>query len=99
MIHLETPLKSIPKITPKYAKVLERMGLLSVQDLLLYFPFRYDDFSRIVDIDANYLGAVITIEGKVTKARNNRIFRRRMTVQEVTIVDKNGTPLKLAWFN
>jgi len=98
-MNLETPLKSIPKITPKYARVLEKLGLLTVQDLLLYFPFRYDDFSKIVEIDANYIGAVITVEGQVAKARNNRIFRRRMTVQEVTIVDKNGTPLKLAWFN
>ncbi|MFA6048069.1 MAG: ATP-dependent DNA helicase RecG [Parcubacteria group bacterium] len=99
MVNLDTLLKSIPKITPKYVKVLEKLGLLTVQDLLLYFPFRYDDFSRIVEIDEKYIGAVITVEGKVEKARNNRIFRRRMTVQEVTITDKNGTPLKLAWFN
>jgi ATP-dependent DNA helicase RecG len=94
-----TPLKSIPKITPKYTKVLEKLGLLTVQDLLLYFPFRYDDFSKTVEISSDFLGQTITVEGSVMKTKNNRIFKRRMTVQEVTIIDNNGTSLKIAWFN
>jgi ATP-dependent DNA helicase RecG len=68
MINLETPLKNIPKITPKYAKVLEKMGLITVRDFLLYFPFRYDDFSKIVDLNQNYIGETITVEGKNNKS-------------------------------
>ncbi|HLN19356.1 MAG TPA: DEAD/DEAH box helicase, partial [Patescibacteria group bacterium] len=99
MLNIDTPLKNIPKITAKYAIVLEKMGLLTVRDLILYFPFRYDDFSRVVELDTKYLNQTITIEGIIVKARNNRIFRRRMTVQEVVINDKNNAPLKIAWFN
>ena len=99
MIHPDTLLKNIPKITPKYARVLSKLGLFTVRDLLFYFPFRYDDFSRVVELSPEYVDRTITVEGVVTKARNNRIFRRRMTVQEVMMTDKNDTPLKIAWFN
>ncbi|HRZ95552.1 MAG TPA: ATP-dependent DNA helicase RecG [Candidatus Moranbacteria bacterium] len=99
MIHLDTPLKNISKITPKYAKVLEKMGLVTVQDFLLYFPFRYDDFSKTVELGQNYLGETITVEGTIIKAKNIRIFRRKMTITEIVIQDKNNTPLKTVWFN
>jgi len=47
MLTLKTPLKNIPKILPKYDKILEKMELHTVEDLLLHFPFRYDDFSQV----------------------------------------------------
>jgi len=96
---LDTFLKNIPKITPKYAKVLEKMSLVTVQDFLLYFPFRYDDFSKTVNLSQNHIGETITVEGKIIKARNIRIFRRKMTITEIVIQDRNSTPLKTVWFN
>jgi ATP-dependent DNA helicase RecG len=99
MITPQTLLKSIPRITPKYAVVLEKLGLRTVQDLLLYFPFRYDDFSQNISLSANYLGQIVTVEGIVTKTKLNRIFRRRMTIVDVRLEDANGTELKAVWFN
>mgnify|MGYP001407145307 CR=1 FL=1 len=99
MLSINTSLKSIPKINSKYDKVLEKMGLFTVQDLLLYFPFRYDDFSKTVELSENYLGQNVTVEGKIIKAKNVRIFRRRMTITEIIIQDKNNTPMKAVWFN
>jgi ATP-dependent DNA helicase RecG len=99
MLNINSPLSSISKITPKYAKVLEKMGLFTVRDFLFYFPFRYDDFSKTVDLSQNYLGEIVTIEGKITKTKINRIFRRRMTVAEIILQDKNNTPMKAVWFN
>ena len=95
----ETLLANIPKITPKYVQVLAKLGLLTVEDLLFYFPFRYDDFSKIVPIDAKFAGQTVTIEGRVTKAKLARIFRRRMTISEIVIQDRNNIPLKAVWFN
>lgn len=99
MLQINTPLKNIPKITPKYAKTLEKLGLFTVRDLLLYFPFRYDDFSKTVEFSENYLGETVTIEGKIIKTKLNRIFRRRMTIVEIILQDKNNIPLKAVWFN
>ncbi|MFA6973470.1 MAG: ATP-dependent DNA helicase RecG [Parcubacteria group bacterium] len=109
-----TKLAAIPKITPKYQKLLDKLGLQTVQDLLLYFPFRYDDFSKVVPISQDYVGQTVTIAGIIQKKKLARIFRRKMTIAEIVIQpastrgddrsstrggDENNTPLKAVWFN
>ena len=99
MLDINTSLKSIPRITPKYIRVLERLGLFTVKDLLFYLPFRYDDFSKIVPLSEEFVGQTITALGKIVKAKNNRLFRRKMTITEIVLEDENGTLLKAVWFN
>ena len=99
MFHLQTPLENIPQITPKYSKLLEKLGLFTVQDFLFYFPFRYNDFSKTVSLDEEFLGQVVTIEGLVTKTKLARIPRRRMTIFEIELQDSNDNVLKATWFN
>ncbi|MFA6383130.1 MAG: ATP-dependent DNA helicase RecG [Parcubacteria group bacterium] len=99
MITPETLLAKIPRVTPKYLGLLEKVGIISVRDFLLYFPFRYDDFSQIVQISEEYIGQTVTIKGIVKKTKLARIFRRKMTITEVVIQDEFNTPLKAIWFN
>jgi len=99
MLTLKTPLKNIPKILPKYHKILDKLELRTVEDLLSYFPFRYDDFSQTAEISPKYLNQTVTIEGTVTKTKSARIPRRKMTITEITIEDDSEIPLKAVWFN
>ncbi|MDO9231101.1 MAG: ATP-dependent DNA helicase RecG [bacterium] len=99
MLDINTSLKSVPRITPKYIRVLEKLGLFTVKDLLLYLPFRYDDFSKIVPLSNDFVGQAITAEGKIIKAKNNRLFRRKMTITEIILEDQNRNLLKAVWFN
>jgi ATP-dependent DNA helicase RecG len=99
MFTIQSWLKDTGNITPRYAKILEKLGLLTVRDLLFYFPSRYNDFSKIVPIEEKYLDQVVTVEGKIVKAKLARIFRRRLTLFEIIIQDKNNLPLKALWFN
>ncbi|MFA7319526.1 MAG: ATP-dependent DNA helicase RecG [Parcubacteria group bacterium] len=99
MINLDTPLKNLPRVTPKYVKTLEKLGLLTVQDLLFHLPFRYDDFRRTVGLSEDFLDQNVTVEGKIVKAKNIRTWKRRMTVTEIFIIDENETELKAIWFN
>ena len=99
MLNLYSSLKSIPRITPQYKKGLEKLGLKTVRDFLFYFPFRYDDFSRTAPIAQDHLNQIVTIAGKVTKTKSARIWKRRLTITEITIEDDGGTPLKAVWFN
>lgn len=99
MLNIKTPLKNIPLINAKYQKILEKISLKTIEDFLFYFPFRYDDFSQTAALSPKRIGETITVSGIVIKAKNNRIFRRRMTLQEVLITDENSTPLKITWFN
>ncbi|MDQ1284408.1 MAG: ATP-dependent helicase RecG [Patescibacteria group bacterium] len=99
MVNLDTLLKDISRITPKYAKTLEKMKLVTVRDFLLYFPFRYDDFSQTVLLSESHLDKAVTVEGKITKAKSFRARSRRMTITEIIMEDENNTLLKAVWFN
>ena len=92
-------LKNISRISPKYQKILTKMEIFSVEDLLRHFPFRYEDFRKIVLLSPEYIGENVTLEGKVIKTRLNRIFKKRMTITEVFVQDKAGNSFKAVWFN
>ncbi|MFC1512701.1 hypothetical protein ACFL4S_01500, partial [bacterium] len=43
MINLETSLQYLKGVGPKRAKMLERLGLFTVRDMLFYFPRTWVD--------------------------------------------------------
>lgn len=99
MLNINTLLEDVPHVTPKYAKILKKMRLKTVRDFLLYLPFRYDDFSKIVPLSSEYLDQTITTEGRLIKTKNFRAFQKKMTITEIIVQDRNNTPLKAVWFN
>lgn len=43
-MNLHQPLTVLPGIGPKSAEKFTKLGIFSLEDLLLYYPFRYEDF-------------------------------------------------------
>ena len=43
-MNLHQPLHVLPGVGPKSAEKYAKLGIENLQDLLLYFPFRYEDF-------------------------------------------------------
>lgn len=43
-MNLHQPLSVLPGIGPKSAEKFKKLGIETLEDLLLYFPFRYEDF-------------------------------------------------------
>ena len=43
-MNLYQPLHVLPGVGPKSAEKYAKLGIENLQDLLLYFPFRYEDF-------------------------------------------------------
>ena len=52
-MNLHQPLTVLPGVGPKSAEKFTKLGLESLQDLLLYFPFRYEDFKskNVLDLE------------------------------------------------
>src|SRR5258708_30695849 len=46
----EAPVTVLAGVTPAYAKKLERLGILTVRDLLQHYPRRHEDFSSTVPV-------------------------------------------------
>ena len=95
---LETPIEDFSRVGKITAKRLENLGLRTAEDLLFYFPFRYEDWSKIVPIRELSYGSVGTCRGRVELIKNTRSFYRRKNITEALVSDNSGS-IKVVWFN
>lgn len=98
MIELNSPITELYRVGQTTSKTLKKLGLGTVQDLLFYFPFRYDDFTKsvkIADLQANTDANII---GTIELIQNKRSWKRKMYLTEALLSDESET-LKVLWFN
>ncbi|NTU73151.1 ATP-dependent DNA helicase RecG, partial [Candidatus Roizmanbacteria bacterium] len=94
---LDTPISALPSTHALTIKRMQALGINTYEDLLNYYPFRYEDFSLISPINRLQEGELVTIKGTVTKA-TNEITRRGFKIQKVSITDQTGI-IEAVWFN
>lgn len=97
-MNFTTPLSHIATIKKPTLAKLERMGLLTVRDLLYHFPFRYEDYSAIHTIDSLVPEEKCTIIGTITKIEAGRTWKKKLFLTEATLTDDTGQ-IRLVWFN
>ncbi|MGA8442648.1 MAG: ATP-dependent DNA helicase RecG [Candidatus Sulfotelmatobacter sp.] len=96
MLELTTPVQYVKGIGPKLAEILATKGISTVDDLLSYLPFRYEDRLNPRGIAELRPGEMATVIGEV---RNSGLFRtRRMPIFQLT-VGQGGSRLRCLWFN
>lgn len=98
MLDLNTDIINITRVGAATAKKLKKIGVATVRDLLFYFPFRYDDFSKVTPISELKPGTSANVVGQIDLLQNKRSPRRRMNITEALITDGTET-LKVIWFN
>ena len=74
--YLATPLQFVKGVGPRRAADLQRAGLVSVEDLLYRFPFRYEDRTRMQPIASLRPGNRAAVMGQI-KSTNLATTRRR----------------------
>lgn len=97
-MNLIDKLESTFRLTPVQKRALSRLGLETIEDLLLYFPTRYSDISEIKLIRDLEAGDIATVYGEITKLKVKKAFRTKIPMAEGVIDDGSGK-LKVTWFN
>lgn len=97
-ITLETDIVNLPRVGEKISNKINKLGIHKIMDLLFYYPSRYDDFSKIIDIAKLEIGQTATIQGQINLIANKRAWRKRMYLTECLINDATDS-LKIIWFN
>jgi ATP-dependent DNA helicase RecG len=87
---LATPLRYIRGVGPKRAADLERVGLHTVEDLLLRFPLRYEDRAELVPVSSLRPGQVATVSGEVLSTGLRTTRRPGFRLFEVIVRDATG---------
>ena len=95
----DTPIRYLKGIGPKRAGVFARAAINTVEDLLYYFPRRYEDRTNLVPISRLKLGETQTIKAKVLAlGQHNSWHRRSFNITEVSVEDATGR-ISCVWFN
>jgi ATP-dependent DNA helicase RecG len=96
MLELSTPVQYVKGIGPRLAEVLGAKGIHTVDDLLHYLPFRYEDRINPRGIAELRGGEMATV---IAQVRNSGFFRtRRMPIFQMT-ASQGRARLKCIWFN
>jgi len=88
-------LTTLKGVGPSMAKRLEKLSLLSIQDLLFHLPLRYEDRTRISTIRECIVGTHTNIIGEIT---SNQLTNGKRRMMVVNVNDGTGN-IQLCFFS
>lgn len=99
MTFLSDSLRYLKGVGPKKAKLFKKLGISSIEDIIYYFPRRYEDRSNFVDISKIEIGNSYTIKGRILAKGQRRSWKRRgFNIAEVVVGDDTAR-IFAVWFN
>jgi len=96
---LSTEVRMIKGVGPQRAELLAQRGIYTLEDLLGYLPFRYEDrihFSKVKDIQPN---GTYTIRARVMSGQAVRAMRGRDAIYHLLVQDDAGGLLPCKFFH
>ncbi|HEV8337664.1 MAG TPA: ATP-dependent DNA helicase RecG [Candidatus Polarisedimenticolia bacterium] len=97
-LDLGAPVGALRGIGPVRAKKLAEEGIRTVEDFLLFLPFRYEDRSRFVPVANLVPGDRVAVTGRITGAALLRTRVRGFTLFRIRLADDSGA-LACVWYN
>ena len=88
---LDNEVQFIKGVGPNRAKLLNKLGINTLEDLITYYPRDYEDRSKPKMI-------VALIEAMVVSKMSEQRIRKNMTIYKLIVRDETGTCI-LTWFN
>ncbi|MDQ6707272.1 MAG: ATP-dependent DNA helicase RecG, partial [Acidobacteriota bacterium] len=98
-LSLDTSLTYVKGVGPARAALLEAKGLSTVEDLLAYVPFRYEDRSNMKSIAQLAPGEMATVVAEVRSAKLSGFKRRNLGLFEAEFTDASRGVLCAKWFH
>ena len=84
-------------IGEKYSKLLEKLDILTLKDLVYYYPIRYEDSRNVINIEDIIIDNKNIIKGKIISIKS--IYtKNRKNIINAEIEDDTGIA-KIIWFN
>src|SRR5690242_7279835 len=96
MLDLSTEVKFVKGVGPRIAEWLEQKNISTVEDLLYYLPFRYEDRLNPRGIAELKPGEMATV---IAEVRNAAVFRTRAMPIFEMVAGQGRATLKCIWFH
>ncbi len=95
---LDAKLTVLQGVGPKHAETLGKLGMITLGDMLYYYPRRYDDYSQLKPIKDLFYSEQVTVIGTIQSVHTRQIRGGKASIVEVIISDTTGG-LRLSYFN
>ncbi len=95
---LDAPITYLTGIGKKNANYFHKLEIYTIKDLLYYYPFRYEDYSKLVPINRLKFNDECSIAGIVENITSKRIRGNKQSLVEAKLSDGSGY-LRVNWFN
>lgn len=96
-MNLQTPITQFNRVGKVLGARLKVLGLETAEDLLYFFPFRYEDYSRTAGIADIQEGEQVTIKAKIETIASKRSPRKRKLITEAIVADSSER-MRIIWF-
>lgn len=90
MLSLTSEVRMIKGVGPQRAELLAQRGILTLEDLLTYLPFRYEDRVRFSDIKEIQPNHIYTIRARVMSGQAVRSMRGHDAIYHLLVRDDTG---------
>lgn len=97
MLSEASSVKLIPQIGPASLDLLAKLGIETVEDLLYHFPFRYQDYTKVLKISSLMSGQSATVFGEVLEIEN--VFTRNHKRFTKMVIGDDTGKIGVTWFN
>ena len=87
-MNLDDEVRYLKGVGPAKARRFEALSIHTVRDLLEHYPFRVDDYSRLIPIEKAAPGEEVTVTGRVTGI--SRVHSMRGPAVRVEVSDGTG---------
>jgi len=94
---LNAAIDTLARTKPATISKLRSVGINTYQDLINYFPFRYENYSLISPIAKLQPGENVTIKAQVSGGKL-QISRTGLRMQKFTLADATGK-IDITWYN
>jgi len=95
---LDAPTTSVRGVGEKQSQLLAKLDLFTLEDMLYYYPHRYDDYSKLKLIKDLTYGEEVTILGWVKNVGTFTTRNKRRKIIQAVVSDNTGS-IQLMWFN
>lgn len=95
---LTDDIQCVRDVGPQRAKLLGRLGVHTIRDLLYYLPTRYEDRRTVRKIMNILPGEQATVRGRILSADVIALRKRQFRIFVILMSDGTGT-VRAKWFN
>ena len=98
MVDLKKDIQFIKGVGPSRVKLLNKLGINTLEDLITYYPREYEDRGKPKTISELVDGEEVLISAIVVSRMSEVRIRKNLTLCKIVVRDETGTA-QITWYN